>query len=275
MKSFMIIPFAVMVFVLPSVAGADIYSWVDADGVRHFSNISPPVDAEDVTVIPSIAGPDTPETQADVDTPRVVFADEQQSDGPEAEDVRAPDPTIPRAVIGPEAEDYTETPETFEGESDIYGAVHRYYDTYPAGLIVYTGGYRSGYSGYRYAHRYPKHHYKKYSHGRYRHKYKYRHGGHRYGHGRYYHKYKHRYDGHRKYYKRHHFYSDDRGRRYKHRSHKYDYYKDRHYKHRYYHGKSFYRDRYYRGGPSYRHGFSGRYGHRGHRGFGARIYIGK
>lgn len=263
MKSFMIISLAAMVSVLPAAAGADIYSWTDSDGIRHFSNVSPPVDAQNVTVVPSLAEPDIPEAQAGVDTSDAVFVDEPQPNSFETDEVRAPDTETPGAIAEPE-EDYIETTEPAGGESDIYGAVERYYDTYPAGLIVYTGGSRYGYSGKRYSHRYPRHRYKHYGRGHHRHKYKHRYGGHRYyGHGRHYHKYKHR------------SYLYDRGYRYKHRSHKYDYYKGRHYKPHYYRGKSYYRDRHYHRGGHYRYGFSGRHGHRGRGGIGARIYIGK
>lgn len=271
MKPLMILCLFACMFVLPAAAGADIYSWADAQGVRHFSNISPPVDAEDLTVVPSLVEPDSPDVQAGIDSTGIVSADAQQSVASETDEVGAPEPALPSAIAEPEFEDYIEKPEPIDGKSDIYGAVHRYYDIYPAGLIVYTGGSRRGYSGYRYSHRYPRHSYKHHSRGRHYHKYKYRYRGH----GKHLYKYKHRYDGHRRYSDRHRYHLDDRGYRYKHRPYKFDHYKGRHHKPYYYRGKGHYRDRYYRFGGHSRYGFSGGHGYRSRGGSGARIYIGK
>ena len=42
MKPVLILLSILMLGLLVSPAGADVYSWVDADGIRHFSNTPPP-----------------------------------------------------------------------------------------------------------------------------------------------------------------------------------------------------------------------------------------
>lgn len=54
MKILSILLGLIIFYCLPGAVGADIYSWVDADGVRHFSNHAPPDGAKRVDMIEEI-----------------------------------------------------------------------------------------------------------------------------------------------------------------------------------------------------------------------------
>ena len=58
MKQFIVIMFFSIVF--PIFALANVYSWVDANGVKHFSNYPPPSGAHSVQVVEELRSPDPP-----------------------------------------------------------------------------------------------------------------------------------------------------------------------------------------------------------------------
>ena len=58
MKQLIIIMFFYMVY--PIFVLADVYSWVDANGVKHFSNHPPPSGAHSVQVVEELRSPDPP-----------------------------------------------------------------------------------------------------------------------------------------------------------------------------------------------------------------------
>lgn len=243
---------ASLLLLLPASGLSQIYSWVDQEGIRHFSNIEPPVSAENVTVSPGVPESAATQAPADVIQPTVVLvepenpaADEEQPAAPEPE-TYAPAPLYADSRTGAD----------YENVGYRYGA--HFYTGYPFGL--YTSYYHK--DRYRYHNRY------------YKDRYRYHKGRYRY-HNRYYkdrYRYHYRYrngDRHRHYRKDHH--------RHHPRFHKERrlYRKDsRHFlRHGYRDSHPRYRYRGY-GGHGYKHGYRGYRGH-GRGGYGIRIRIGK
>ena len=58
MKFFIVI--IIFYIVLPAFALAEVYSWVDVNGVKHFSNHPPPSGAHSVRVVEELRSPDPP-----------------------------------------------------------------------------------------------------------------------------------------------------------------------------------------------------------------------
>lgn len=69
-----------MLLLLPTVSGAELYQWTDANGVRHFSNTPPPAEADDLRQMEEVVGSDDTATDRLRQTLDLFESDADRSD---------------------------------------------------------------------------------------------------------------------------------------------------------------------------------------------------
>lgn len=157
MKTIFAFLLAGLLLLLPAPGFSQIYSWVDQDGIRHFSNVEPPPSAENVTVRPGV--PESAAFEATVAStpPTVVLV---ESEDPAADE----DPPVESEPVYdvPAPPLYADSRIGTAYEDARYGYGVYFYTGYPFG---HSYSYRRNrYDKYRHRspHRYHKDRYRYY-----------------------------------------------------------------------------------------------------------------
>lgn len=58
---------SVVFITVPAAYSGNIYSWIDDKGVRHFSNLTPPVSEDDIDIIPGFDSPAAETEREDIE----------------------------------------------------------------------------------------------------------------------------------------------------------------------------------------------------------------
>ena len=188
MRPMLIFLTSIMCCCVYSTAGADIYAWVDENGIRHFTNYAPPPQAKIIMKteeIPYDRQADTERLESErLDQLTAALQAVAEKETQLAEMQLAAERRIEEA--NRKAQEALEQVESLLNEAQSgpygYGSSRHGYDSYESGSnqLIYNRWYyhRSGSTSYK-KHHYKnrhKHHYRKEHHSKKRHAYKYRGG---------------------------------------------------------------------------------------------------